>query len=256
MKISIITVCYNSSKTIYDTIDSINKQTYLNIEHIFVDGLSSDDTINIINSTAKRNPVVISESDDGLYDAMNKGILLATGDIIGILNSDDIYANKNIISNIIQQIELFKADSAYGDLIYTKADDLNHIIRYWKSSDFNKKKFLLGWMPPHPTFFVKREIYIKHGLFNLKLKSAADYEIMLRFLYKKNISTIYLNEILVKMRVGGKSNNSLISRLEGNREDRLAWKLNGLRSSLITFIFKPLRKIPQFFIRPKSRNNE
>ena len=256
MKISIITVCYNSATTIYDTINSVNRQTYPNIEHIFVDGLSSDDTINIINSNAKRNPVIISESDNGLYDAMNKGILFATGHIIGILNSDDIYANKNIIYNIINQIELFKVDSAYGDLVYTKSDDLNHIIRYWKSDDFNKKKFLFGWMPPHPTFFVKREIYINHGLFNLKLKSAADYEIMLRFLYKKNISTTYLNEILVKMRVGGKSNNSLISRLKGNREDRLAWKLNDLKSLRITFIFKPLRKILQFFIKPKTRKNE
>ena len=255
MKISIITVCYNSSKTIGDTINSVNNQTYPNIEHIFVDGLSSDDTINIINSNAKRNPVVISESDNGLYDAMNKGVLLATGDIIGILNSDDIYSNKNIISNINKQIELFKVDSAYGDLVYTKSDDLNKTIRYWKSGDFSKKKFLYGWMPPHPTFFVKREIYIKHGLFNLKLKSAADYEIMLRFLYKKNISTTYLNEILVKMRVGGKSNNSLISRLKGNREDRLAWKLNDLKSLQITFIFKPLRKILQFFIKPKTRKN-
>ena len=256
MKISIITVCYNSSKTIGDTIKSVNNQTYPNIEHIFVDGLSSDDTINIINSNAKRNPIVISDSDNGLYDAMNKGILLATGDIIGILNSDDIYANKNVISNINKQIKLFKVDSAYGDLVYTKSDDLNKTIRYWKSGDFSKKKFLYGWMPPHPTFFVKREIYTKHGFFNLKLKSAADYEIMLRLLYKKNISTTYLNEILVKMRAGGKSNNSLISRLKGNQEDRLAWKLNGLKSLHLTFILKPLRKILQFLIKPKSRKNE
>ena len=247
MKISIITVCYNSAVTIYDTINSVNTQTHPNIEHIFIDGLSRDDTLNIINSNAQRNPIVISENDNGLYDAMNKGILLATGDIIGILNSDDIYENKNIISNIMNQIELCKVDSAYGDLIYTKSDDLNYIIRYWKSGNFNKKKFLFGWMPPHPTFFVKREIYIKHGLFNLKLKSSADYEIMLRFLYKKNISTIYLNEVLVKMRIGGKSNSSLISRLKANREDRLAWKLNGLKSQGITFLFKPLRKILQYF---------
>ena len=146
MKISIITVCYNSSKTIGDTIKSVNNQTYPNIEHIFVDGLSSDDTINIINSNAKRNPIVISDSDNGLYDAMNKGILLATGDIIGILNSDDIYANKNVISNINKQIKLFKVDSAYGDLVYTKSDDLNKTIRYWKSGDFSKKKFLYKCM--------------------------------------------------------------------------------------------------------------
>ena len=254
--ISIITVCYNSAKTIEKTFQSIQKQTYKNIEYIVIDGNSTDNTLDIIS---KYNNIItknISERDNGLYDAMNKGILLATGDIIGILNSDDIYANKNVISNINKQIKLFKVDSAYGDLVYTKSDDLNKTIRYWKSGDFSKKKFLYGWMPPHPTFFVKREIYIKHGFFNLKLKSAADYEIMLRLLYKKNISTTYLNEILVKMRVGGKSNNSLISRLKGNREDRLAWKLNDLKSLRITFIFKPLRKILQFFIKPKTRKNE
>ena len=253
MKISIITVCYNSATTIYDTINSVNSQTYPNIEHIFIDGLSNDDTLNIINCNAERNPVVISERDKGLYDAMNKGIALATGDIIGILNSDDVYSSKNVITNIIKKIEFSKVDTAYGNLIYTKADDLNHIIRYWKSGNFYKRKFLFGWMPPHPTFFVKREIYIKHGLFNLKLKSAADYEIMLRFLYKKNVSTIYLNEVLVKMRVGGKSNNSLISRLKANREDRLAWRLNDLKSMQATFILKPFRKIPQFFMKPKIR---
>ena len=256
MKISIITVSYNSSNTIYDTINSINMQTYPNIEHIFVDGLSNDDTLNIINSNAQRNPIIISEEDNGLYDAMNKGISIATGDVIGILNSDDVYSNKNIISNIIKQIELCKVDSVYGDLIYTKPNDLNRIKRYWKSGDFNKNKFLFGWMPPHPTFFVKREIYLKHGLFNLTLKSAADYEIMLRFLFKKNISTAYLNEVVVKMRSGGKSNQNLVSRLKGNKEDRLAWRLNNLKPLFVTLIFKPLRKVLQFLIIPKKIKNE
>ena len=256
MKISIITVCYNSSKTIYDTINSINIQSYPNIEHIFVDGLSNDNTLKIINSNAQRNPIIISEKDNGLYDAMNKGISIATGDLIGILNSDDVYSNKNIISNIIKQIELFRADSVYGDLIYTKPDDLNQIKRFWKSGAFNKNKFLFGWMPPHPAFFVKREIYLKYGMFNLNLKSAADYEIMLRFLFKENISTTYLNEVLVKMRSGGRSNQNLISRLQGNKEDRLAWQLNDLKPLFLTLVFKPLRKILQFNFIPKKINNE
>lgn len=256
MKISIITVSYNSSKTIYDTINSINIQTYPNIEHIFIDGLSNDDTLNIINSNSLRSPIIVSEKDKGLYDAMNKGISIATGDIIGILNSDDVYSNKNIISNIIKQMELFKVDSVYGDLIYTKPDDLSQIVRCWKSGSFNKNKFLYGWMPPHPTFFVKRDIYLKYGVFNLTLKSAADYEIMLRFLYKNCISTAYVNEVLVKMRSGGKSNQNLISRLKGNKEDRLAWRLNNLKPLFITLMFKPLRKVLQFLIISKKIKNE
>jgi glycosyltransferase involved in cell wall biosynthesis len=250
MKISIITVCYNSSLTIYDTINSVNGQTFSNIEHIFIDGGSKDKTVDIINNCSKREKIIVSEKDKGLYDAMNKGIALATGDLIGILNSDDVYSNKNVITNIFNQINNLKVDSIYGDLIYTKFNDLNEITRYWKAGRFKKKKFLFGWMPPHPTFFVKKEIYLKFGSFNLTLNSASDYEIMLRFLYKESISTSYINEVLVKMRSGGKSNQNFRSRLNGNREDRLAWKLNNLKPLAFTFLLKPIRKISQFISKP------
>tara|TARA_B100000989_G_scaffold298640_1_gene288891 strand:+ start:4211 stop:4969 length:759 start_codon:yes stop_codon:yes gene_type:complete len=245
-KVSIITASYNSEATIKETIESVNIQTYPNIEHIFIDGSSTDKTLSIINSKSKRKKLVISEKDNGIYDAMNKGIELASGDIIGILNSDDIYANKNIISKIIAEFNLKNVDSLFGDLIYTKTNDLKYITRFWKSGNFKKNKFLFGWMPPHPTFFVKKSIYLKFGLFNLSFETASDYELMLRLLYKENISTTYMSEVLVKMRSGGKSNKSLYSWLKGNMEDRKAWKINGLRPYFFTLFLKPLRKITQF----------
>lgn len=250
MKISIITVCYNSSLTILDTINSVNIQTYPYIEHVFIDGNSNDGSVEIIKNNCIREKKIISEKDKGLYYAMNKGVKMATGDIIGILNSDDIYANNNVISSVINNIKKFKVDSLYGNLVYTKSDNLNKIVRYWKSGPYKRKNFLLGWMPPHPTFFIKKKIYTKYGKFNTELKSSADYEIMLRFLYKHKISTIYLNQILVKMRSGGHSNKNIFSRLKGNKEDRLAWKLNEIEPLPFTFLLKPSLKIFQFILKP------
>lgn len=247
MKISIITITYNSEKTIADTIKSVLVQTYKNIEYIIIDGKSSDKTLKIINKYKKKKFKIISEKDYGIYDALNKGISLATGDIIGFLHSDDVFYDKQVLFNIAKTFENYNIDSLYGDLLYVNAQNTNKIIRYWKSKDFNKSSFKAGWMPAHPTFYVKKEIYKKYGNFNINLKISADYELMLRFLYKNTISTKYLPLILVKMRMGGTSNVNLKNRLIANQEDKKAWEMNNLNMPFYTNILKPLRKITQYF---------
>lgn len=245
MKISIITATYNSSKTVTDTLKSVALQTYPNIEHIIIDGASKDNTLEIVKQfphVAK----VVSEPDKGIYDAMNKGIKLATGDVIGILNSDDFYANENIISKVVQYFDNFKTDALYGDLQYVDGIDTQKVVRYWKSGQYDKDNFYNGWMPPHPTFFVRKNVYEKYGLFNISLKSAADYELMLRLLLRYEISSCYLPEVLVKMRTGGQSNMSLKNRLKAHEEDKIAWKQNNLKPKFYTFAFKPLSKLVQF----------
>lgn len=248
MKISIITISYNSEETIEDTILSVISQSYENIEYIIVDGSSTDNTLNIIEKYKDRIHTFVSEPDKGIYDAMNKGIRLANGELIGILNSDDFYADKNVITNIAKNIN--DHDSIYADLVYVDRIDTDKVIRYWKSGEYKKDAFLKGWMPPHPTFFLKKNIYEKYGTYNLSLKSAADYELMLRVLHKENISTTYYPEIITKMRVGGQSNASLSNRLKANKEDRKAWEINKMDPKFYSLYLKPLRKVSQF-IRKK-----
>lgn len=246
MKVSIITCCYNSEKTIRDTLNSIAIQDYHNIEHLIIDGGSKDRTLDIVNEF-KHVSKVVSESDKGIYDAMNKGINHSTGDIIGILNSDDFYTNESVIKDIVDLLSHSKAQSLYADLDYVDVLDKTKVIRKWKAGEYHPNKFHYGWMPPHPTYFVRREIYEKYGLFDLRFKSSADYEIMLRFLIKHKISLVYLPEVIVHMRAGGQSNASIKNRLHANREDALAWKHNGLNPYFFTTYLKPLRKIKQFF---------
>lgn len=246
MKISIITVTYNSAKTIADTIRSINEQTYPNIEHIIIDGSSKDNTLDIINNISNRVCKIVSEPDKGIYDAMNKGITLATGDVIGILNSDDFYASPDVISKIITTFEKGDCDAVYGDLDYVDSKNVSKIVRFWKAKEYKKRAFFRGWHPPHPTFFVKKEMYQKFGKFNLKYKIAADYELMLRFIAKEKIRTRYISEVLVKMRTGGESNQNLKNIITANRESYEAWKDNGLYINPIAFMRKPLSKILQY----------
>ena len=248
MRISIITVSYNSAITIRDTLNCIASQDYPYIEHIIIDGQSSDETLEIVKEFPHVSKI-ISEKDRGLYDAMNKGIKAATGDVIGILNSDDVYAHSSVLSNVMRLFEIVETDSIYGDLQYVKADNITKVVRTWQSGKFKRSNFYYGWMPPHPTFFVRREVYDKTGLFTTSLRSAADYELMLRVLVKHSCSTAYLPEVLVKMRAGGLSNASLKHRMKANKEDRQAWKLNGLTPYFFTLYFKPLRKILQFLKR-------
>ncbi len=245
MKISIITITYNSASTLETTIQSVISQTYKNIEYIIVDGNSSDNTLEI----AKKYKIekLVSEKDNGLYDALNKGISMATGDVIGILHSDDFYTNNNVIEKIVSVFEKNNCAGVYADLFYVDKDDTNKIKRKWKSGQYSDGMFLKGWMPPHPTFFVKKECYTKFGTFDLQFKSAADYELMLRFIHKNKIKICYLPEFIIKMRVGGKSNITTKNRVLANLEDRKAWEVNQLKPKFYTLYLKPLRKILQFF---------
>lgn len=248
MKISIITACYNSSATIRDTLASVASQDYDNIEHIIVDGASTDTTLAIVREFPHVK-TILSERDKGIYDAMNKGVEMATGDIIGILNSDDVYMHPGVISKVMASFAVNRADVVYGDLQYVKYDNLNRVTRTWHSGSFSKRKFYFGWMPPHPAFFVRREVYDHAGKFNTSLRSAADYEFMLRVLLKNDYSIYYIPEVLVKMRTGGMSNATIWHRIRANREDREAWRMNNIRPYFFTIPFKPLRKVLQFFLK-------
>jgi glycosyltransferase involved in cell wall biosynthesis len=245
MKISIITATYNSAATVRDTLACIASQQYSNIEHLIMDGGSKDNTLAVVKEFA-HVAKVISETDKGIYDAMNKGVQLATGDIIGILNSDDFYTSPLVLSKVAAAFEDPAVEAVYGDLQYVKAANTEVVTRTWRSGAYKKKYLYYGWMPPHPTFFVRRHVYDKCGLFNTALRSAADYELMLRVLLKYNIHAQYIPEVLVKMRTGGMSNASVKNRLKANKEDEMAWKLNDLKPYFFTTWLKPLRKILQF----------
>lgn len=247
MKVSIITVCFNSASTIVDAIRSVSEQSHSDIEHIIIDGASSDQTIDLIQQEQGRLSVIVSEPDKGIYDAMNKGIKLAKGEIIGTLNSDDLYADENVIADVVRRFSDSSCEGLYADLVYVDRKDPAKIVRYWKSGDYRPGSFRKGWMPPHPTFFVCREVYEKFGAFTTLLKSAADYEIMLRLIHKHHIRLSYLPRVIVRMRVGGKSNVTLMNRIRANREDKRAWEINGLRPGPFTFVRKPLSKVEQFF---------
>ena len=245
MKFSIITVSYNSIDTIADTVHSVSGQSHPYIEHLIIDGASTDGTLKILDSLKNEIDILISEADKGIYHAMNKGIDKASGEIIGILNSDDIYTDEFVLRDISRLFEDPKIEGVYADLVYVERNNTNKIKRKWISGTLGD--FIKGWMPPHPTFFVRRSVYDKYGTFNLDFTSAADYELMLRFIHKHQIKIAYLPRTIIKMRMGGQSNVTLKNRLKANKEDRNAWQVNGLKPGKFTFIRKPLSKLGQFF---------
>ena len=251
MKISLITAVLNNKDTIIDAIESISKQTYKGIEHIIIDGGSTDGTLDTIKRYNGNIARVISEPDDGIYDALNKGIGFASGDVVGFLHADDFYSNDSVIKMVAEVFEKKSVDSCYGDLQYVNKRNTDMVLRHWKSSEYVPGKFRFGWMPPHPTFFVRKEIYEKYGYFNTKFRVAADYELMLRLFEKHRISSHYIPEVLVKMRFGGMSNKSLRNILIKSSEDYKAWKVNDLNGGLwpvcFTIFLKNVSKIPQFF---------
>lgn len=247
MKITIITVTYNSEKYLTDCINSVKMQDHNDIEHIVIDGLSTDKTVDIIRANEDSISKWISEKDEGMYDAINKGMKMATGEVIGILNSDDMLASTDVISSIAKCFEDKKVNSIYGDLYYVETDDTSKIIRTWKGQPYKRLKFTFGWMPAHPTFYIRRSMVEKYGGYESSYYTAADFEFMTRYLYKHRVSSLYLPKLLVKMRIGGQSNVTLGRRLTANRRDYLAMKNNKIPFPLVVSVLKPLRKVPQFY---------
>ena len=243
MTVSIITVVWNNKETIKDAINSVLNQTYKDIEYIIIDGASTDGTIEIVKSYGDKITKFVSESDKGLYDAMNKGIVLATGDVIGILNSDDFYIDNEVIEKVVKTFEKQEIDSVYADLVFVNPGNLDKTVRYFDSSTFNPSKFAYGLMPGHPTFFVKREVYKKYGVFRTDLKVAADFDILARFLYANKVSSYYIKEVLVKMRTGGASTSLYSILFTNNKEVMQACKNNGIDTNWLKIYSKYYSKI-------------
>lgn len=254
MKTSIITVCFNSAETIEDTIKSALSQDYKDIEYILVDGGSTDGTLEILSKYQTQIFKYISEPDNGVYDAMNKGIRLSTGDIIATLNADDVYADETIVGQMIEFMQSNGLDAVYGDLAYIDPNNSNHVTRFWKAGEYKRGAFYYGWVIPHPTFFCRKQVFERHGYFNNDFRIAADFELMLRFIEKHRIKIGYLPKVIVKMRVGGKA-NLLRGIIRGNWEIIRSFRLNNLRLSPWFFIVKPITKISQLFRRPSKLNN-
>jgi glycosyltransferase involved in cell wall biosynthesis len=249
MKVSVITVTFNSLQTVEDCILSVLSQTHRDTEHIIIDGGSDDGTVEVIKRYEGKIGRAVSESDRGIYDAMNKGISLATGDIIGILNSDDVYAGDSVLEEVAETISR-GFDSCYGDLVYVDRKNTDTVVRFWKAGRFCRQKIERGWMPGHPTFFARKTLYEKHGNFNIDFPIVADYELMLRFLYKYKVATGYIPKVLVKMRTGGKSRPSIRNTIRNNLACYRAWSVNGLRPNPLISVLKPLSKAVQY-IRKK-----
>jgi glycosyltransferase involved in cell wall biosynthesis len=251
MKVSIVTVVYNGESTIASALESIKAQDHHDIEYIVIDGASKDRTVEIVKSYGDLVTTLISEPDKGLYDAMNKGIANATGDIVGILNSDDLYASNDVISSVVAQLESSKADSLIGDLVYVKPDQIDKVVRFYSSKNFKLQRFEVGDMPPHPTFFARRELYEKHGNFNTHYRVVADFDLMLRFLYKEKASYVYLPKTMVKMRTGGLSDSGLKSKMRLNREILHSLRSHGMKASMLKIYSKYFQKIWQLVRRPE-----
>ena len=246
LKISIITATFNSAGTLEDTLRSVMEQTYPNIEHIIVDGGSTDKTISIC-SKYSHIARLVSEPDKGIYDAMNKGVRLATGDIIGILNSDDVYADKDVISEVMQMFSGNRVlDILYGDLVYVATNDLDKIVRRWRSKPYYPNFFRDANVPPHPTLFVKSQVYKDAGLFDLELRLAADYEFMLRVFTKHQFTSGYIPQLIVKLRLGGATNKTFGNIVNGNKEILKAWRKNGLNPPVKLMPLRVLKRLIQF----------
>lgn len=249
MKLSIVTVTYNSAPTIGDTLKSVAAQIHPDIEHIVVDGASTDDTLAIVRRDGPHVARVVCEPDRGIYDAMNKGLALASGDFVGFLNADDMLAGHGVVAALAQAASSPDIDAVCGDLVYVRQDQPDQIVRYWRCGAFSPARLRFGWMPPHPTFYVRRSLLNQVGGFDTGLRIAADYDFMLRCLSRPGMQVGYVPEVLVKMRMGGASNRSLRAMWRKSRED-----LQALRRSQVggtfTLLCKNLRKLPQFMGSP------
>jgi glycosyltransferase involved in cell wall biosynthesis len=250
VRVTLITATYNSGASIKTCLDSVVSQDYDVFEYLIIDGKSSDETLSIVEDYQKKYFYIklISEKDEGIYDALNKGVLLATGDVIGFVHSDDLLASKTVISEIVATLKNEKLDGVYGDLEYVRKEDTSKVVRFWKSRSFNSKLLSKGWMPAHPTLFLKKEVYEKHGFFNLGYKISADYDFMLRILKDDSLKFGYLPKVITKMRVGGASNGSINNIINKTKEDYRAIRSNQI-GGWFSILIKNTSKIKQLFIR-------
>jgi glycosyltransferase involved in cell wall biosynthesis len=246
MKISIITPTYNSAKTISRTIDSIIDQNYLDLEYIIIDGLSTDNTKDILSTYQNKiNIKFVSEKDNGIFDAMNKGIKMTTGEIIGVLNSDDFYCDGSVLSIVAQSFKDQNIDAVYGDISYF-SDDINKVVRYWRAGEYKESKLNNGWIIPHPSLFLRRSVYDRCGLFNTDLKVAADYEFILKILKAYKIQTKYIPKVFTRMYNGGNSGESLKKRIEGWKDLKNSWTTNGFKVPPFFILRRILFKLSQY----------
>lgn len=244
MKISIITVCFNAVSTIESSIISLVNQNYEDVEYIVIDGGSSDGTKQVIERYLDHISIFISEPDQGIYDALNKGIKYATGDIIGLLHANDCFASTHLLTKVAQNIQEQNVDAVYGDLIFCNTK--GRIVRRWISRPCNRLLLELGWMPPHPALFIKKEVYNRYGNYRLDFGTAADYELILRFFYLYRIKTCYVNQVFIKMLTGGLSNKNFLNHVIGNNSDFKAMKMHRLHAPFIAIFLKPLQKLTQY----------
>lgn len=248
MKISVVTAVFNRVETVAAAIDSVQSQSWTDVEHVIQDGGSTDGTLEIIKQCAKSSTLLVSESDSGIYDAINRGISRATGSVIGLMHSDDVFANSHVLAKAAAAFANPAVDGVYGDLQYVAANDANRVIRHWRSGAYSPSLLHRGWMPPHPTLYLRREVFDRYGLYDTSFRIAADYDAMLRYLVKGQIKLAYIPEVLVKMRVGGESNRSLGRILLKSREDLRALRNNNV-GGLGTLAAKNFSKLSQFLIK-------
>ena len=250
MKISIVTAVFNRADTIADAVKSVQAQTHELVEHVIQDGGSTDGTLDIIEAHETANTHLVSEPDRGIYDAINKGISRASGEVVGLMHSDDFFAHENVLKRIAELFQDVQIDGVYGDLDYVSARSINKVIRHWRSGPYDRTQLKHGWMPPHPTLYLRREVFEEWGLYDPNFRIAADYDAMLRYLWTGQIKLAYLPEVLVKMRVGGESNRSLKHIVKKSREDYLALRRNGVGGAGALFA-KNTSKLKQFMIRER-----
>ncbi len=250
MKISIITAAFNAADTIADTIRSVRSQTHPDVEHIIIDGGSTDGTRDILDANIAFVDKIVSEPDEGLYYAMNKGIALASGNVVGILNADDVYAHDKVLDRVDETINVHGVQCCYADLVYVDRKNMNNVVRYWTSNTFVPGSFKRGWLPAHPTLFVLSDIYEQFGTFDVDYKIQSDFELSMRFLEINRISSYYVPEIWVRMRMGGTTNRSMANIIKGNLESYRACKKHGLGVGPMFFVTKIAQRLPQFFKKP------
>lgn len=246
MYFSIITATYNSAPTISSSIESLQSQSFTNYEHIIIDGKSTDHTLTVVEEYKNTQTIVISEPDNGMYDALNKGIRMARGTVIGFLHADDMYGSATVLQQVHDTFHQQQSDAVYGDLEYVAKDNPGKVLRRWKSEPYRPEALKKGWMPPHPTFFVKKSVYDSYGSFDSSMQIAADYELMMRFLAKHKINIAYIPMVLVRMKTGGASNKSFRNILVKSYEDYKAMKRYNV-GGFTTLMMKNFSKVKQFF---------